>query len=117
MPISGTILCEKAKQFNEQLHAQEATAPSFTASSGWLWHFCNQHGICGLRLQGEKLSADTEAPEPFKKELQDVIEREWLTLEQIYNCDEMGLYYKMLPTKALATKAERNASGMKKQKK
>ena len=27
MPISGTILCEKAKQFNEQLHSQEATAP------------------------------------------------------------------------------------------
>ena len=73
MPISGTILYEKAKQFNEQLHAQEATAPSFTASSGWLWHFCNQHGICGLRLQCEKLSGDTEVPEPFKKELQDVM--------------------------------------------
>lgn len=41
MPISGTILCEKAKQFNEQLHAQEATNPLFTASSGWLWRFCN----------------------------------------------------------------------------
>ena len=49
MPISGTILCEKAKQFNKQLHAQEATPPSFTASSGWLWHFCNRHGIRGLR--------------------------------------------------------------------
>ena len=60
MPISGMILCEKTKQFNEQLHAQEATAPSFTASSGWLWHFCNRHGIRGLRLQGEKLSVDTE---------------------------------------------------------
>ena len=87
-----------------------------TASSGWLWRFCNRHGIRGLRLQGEKLSADTEAPEPFKKELQDVMELEGLTLEQIYNCDETGLYYKMLPTKTLATKAEKNASGMKKQK-
>ena len=26
MPISEMILCEKAKQFNEQLHAQDATA-------------------------------------------------------------------------------------------
>ena len=98
MPFSGTILCEKAKQFNEQLHAQEATTPSFTVSSGWLWRFCNQHGIHGLRSQGEKLSADKEAPEPFKKELQDVMEHEGLTLEQIYNCDETELYYKMLPT-------------------
>ena len=81
-----------------------------------LWHFFNRHGIRGLRLQGEKLSADTKAPEPFKKELQDVMEREGLTLEQIYNCDETGLYYKMLPTKNVTTKAEKNASGVKKQK-
>ena len=33
MPIGGLILCEKAKQFNEQLHANEATTPQFTASS------------------------------------------------------------------------------------
>ena len=58
---------------------------------------CNRHGIRGLRLQGEKLSADT-------------------TLEQIYNCDETGLYYRMLPTRTLAAKTEKNASGMKKQK-
>ena len=36
MPIGGLILCEKAKQFNEQLHANEATTPPFTASSGLL---------------------------------------------------------------------------------
>ena len=54
--------------------------------------------------------------EPFKKELQDVMECEGLTLEQIYNCDKTGLYYNMLPTKTLATKAENNASGIKKQK-
>ena len=116
MPMSGPILCEKAKQFNEQLHAEEATTPSFTASAGWLWRFCNRHGIRGLRLQGEKLSANTEAPEPFKEQLQEIMEREGLTLEQIYNCDETGLYYRMLPTQTLAAKTEKNASGMKKQK-
>ena len=56
-------------------------------------------------LQGKKLSADTEAPEPFKKELQDVMECEGLTLEQIYSCEATGLYYNMLPTKTLAIKA------------
>ena len=62
------------------------------ASSGWLWYFCNRHGICGLCLQGEKFSADTESPEPFKKQLQDVMEGEGFALEQVYNYDEMGLY-------------------------
>ena len=46
MPISGPIiLCEKTKLFNKQPHAQEETVPPFTASSGWLWDFCNQHSI------------------------------------------------------------------------
>ena len=116
MPISGPILCEKAKQLSEQLHAEEATTPPFSASSGWLWRFCNRHGIRRLSLQGEKLSADTEAPESFKKQLQDTMEREGLTLEQVYNCDETGLYYRMLPTKTLAAKTEKNPAGMKKQK-
>ena len=40
MSISGMILCEKAKQLNKQLQAQEATTPSFTVSSGWC--FCNR---------------------------------------------------------------------------
>ena len=67
-------------------------------------------------MQGEKFSADTEAPEPFKKQLQDIMERKGLTLEQVYNCDETGVYYRMLPTKTLAAKTEKHPSGMKKQK-
>ena len=43
---------------------------SIIYSEFWLvMAFCNRHGIHSLGLEGEKLSADTEAPEPFKKEL------------------------------------------------
>lgn len=66
----------------------------------------------GCICKGKNL-ADTEA---FKKQLQDVMESEGLTLEQVYNCDETGLYYRMFPTNTLASKTEKNASGMKKQK-
>ena len=31
------------------------------------WHFCNGHANRGLHLQGEKLSADTEVPEPLTR--------------------------------------------------
>ena len=34
VPVSGPILRDKAKQFNEQLHAGEATTPPLTASTG-----------------------------------------------------------------------------------
>ena len=39
-----------------------------------------------------------------------------LTSEQLYNCNETGLWYQMLPDKALAAKSEKQAPGMKKPK-
>ena len=38
------------------------------------------------------------------------------TLNQIFNCDETGLYYKLLPQKMLASSFEKAADGRKKQK-
>jgi len=32
-----------------------------------------------------------------------------LTLEQLYNCDETGLYYRMMPAKTLASRFEKGA--------
>ena len=69
-----------------------------------------------MSLQGEKLSADATAIDPFKRKLQEVMDKEGLTLEQLYNCDETELYYRMLPAKTLASRYEKGAEGMKKQK-
>ena len=44
------------------------------------------------------------------------IEKEGISGEQLYNCDETGLNYKMLPTKTLASKREAAAPGYKKSK-
>ena len=115
MPISGPVLCEKATQLHALLHVG-APESSFQASRGWLWRFCQRHGIRQLSLQGEKVSSDVSAIEPFKKELQELLEREHLTLDQLFNCDETGLCYRMLPDKTLAARSEKDASAMKKQK-
>ena len=45
-------------------------------------------------LQGEKLTADATGINPFKWKLQEVMEKERLTLEQLYNCDKTGLIRK-----------------------
>ena len=101
MPVSGSILCEKATQLQAQLHqggSEDSKAP-FQASRGWLWRFCQHHGIRQLSLQGEKVPSDASAVEPFQNELQELMEREHLTLDQLYNCDETGLCYRMLLNK------------------
>lgn len=115
IPVSGLLLREKAVQLHAQMYAGESTPP-FKASLGWLWRFCSCHGVTQLSLQGEKLYSDSSALEPFKKDLLQYIESNGLTLEQVYNCDETGLCYRMLPEKTLASRSEQGAPGMKKQK-
>ena len=95
--ISGPLLAEKAYELHQKMELDS----EFTASKGWLWRFCKRHRIRELSLQGEKLSADATAIDPFKRKLQEVMEKEGLTLEQLYSCDETGLYYRMLPAKTL----------------
>ena len=45
-----------------------------------------------------------------------MIEEEGLHLEQVYNCDETGLYHRMLSDKTLAARSEKEGPGLKKQK-
>ena len=64
MPVNGPVLCEKAVQLHKLLHEGDAVPP-FQASRGWLWQFCDHHGIRQLSLQGEKVSSDASAVEPL----------------------------------------------------
>ena len=95
--MSGPLLCENANLFHKKLHPGDQM--SFKASSGWLWRFCNRHGMRQLSLQGEKLSADATASGPFRALLEDYIEKEEFTLDQVYNCNETGLYFCLLQKK------------------
>ena len=84
VPISGPILCEKAVQLHKKMYGEES---SFSGSTGWQWRFCKRHGIRNLSLEGEKLSADTEASAAFVTSFREFVEEHQLTLNQIFNCD------------------------------
>ena len=51
------------------------------------------------------MSSKADLVQPFKDNLSRIIE-EGLTLNQVYNCDETGLFWKALPTKSLAARKE-----------
>ena len=114
IPISGPILQTKAWDLFKKLHPE--SSEQFAASNGWLWRFCQRHGIRQLSLQGEKLSADRQAAEEFIPKFRKFIEENNYTLSQVFNCDESGLYYKLLPEKSLAAQFEKSADGRKTQK-
>uniref|UniRef100_K7F4N8 HTH CENPB-type domain-containing protein n=1 Tax=Pelodiscus sinensis TaxID=13735 RepID=K7F4N8_PELSI len=108
MPITGPILQEKALIFQKE--------PDFTACVDWLHRWKKRYGLRQLSICGEKLSANQEGFLKFKGKFHCLIDNEGLSGEQIYNCDETGLNYKLLPSKTLASRAEASAPGYKQHK-
>ena len=114
-PVSGPILQEKALQFFHQLYP-DAEKESFKASTGWLTKFLLRHGIRSVSLQGEALSADVSSVGGFRKELMEFIEEGGYTLSQVFNADETGLWWKLMPSKTFVHCGEVQAKNFKKPK-
>ena len=112
VPISGPILMAKALEFHAKMYPNGGGG-EFKASTGWLKNFQGRYGIRQIAIQGETLSAKADLVQPFKDNLSRIIEEEGLTLNQVYNCDETGLYWKALPSKTLASRTESKAPGYK----
>ena len=107
----------KAREMHKRLSEarDDGAVQEFTASSGWMWRFCQRHTIRQLSLQGDKLSADKPAADQFIPEFQAFVRDGGYSLDQVFNCDETGLYYKLLPQKSLAAHFEKSADGRKTQ--
>lgn len=108
-PISGELISEKAKFFYQQLNL----SGDFKASSGWLQKFKERYGIRQLTITGEILSSNVDAVEPFREKLFLKIREMGLQHDQIYNADESGLFWRVLPNKTLAHGNEKSAPGRK----
>lgn len=103
------MCAEQAKHF----HIALGLEVDFKASSGWLTRFKTRYGIREIAIHGERLSADMEAAKTFAQEFKLFVEREHLDQRQIYNADEMGLYWKCLPSRTLVMQREKQTPGRK----
>lgn len=112
-PISGLMLKEKAKELHYNIKENNS---DFNASDGWLQNFKKRFGVRLLQISGEKLSAQPQLVEPFKVALRSKIEELGLSNDQLYNADESGLFWKILPTKTYVSSQEKSAPGTKTEK-
>ena len=69
-----------------------------------------------MSIHGEKLSADKDAADKFVSSFRKYVKDKNLSMDQIFNCDETGLYFRLLPDQTLAGSFEKSASGRKKSK-
>ena len=67
-------------------------------------------------MQGESLSADTSSAEPYKAELRDTIENDRYTLNQIFNANKTGFWWRLMFSKPLVHYGERQAKNFKQSK-
>lgn len=105
-PINGPIMQAKAKELFKTIYPDK-DENSFSASEGWFRKFKRRHGIRYLKVCGEILSSDTSTITPFIHQLRAKMDEMQITLDQLYNADETGLFYKMLPDKTLVAACEK----------
>lgn len=95
------MLQEKSLDFARQLNV----TGDFKESLGWLQKFKARHGITGRTVCGESASVDVTSVEHWKKDVLPTIIKDY-ALRDIYNTDETGLFFNLLPSKTLAEKSD-----------
>ncbi|CAB5323547.1 unnamed protein product [Rhizophagus irregularis] len=98
MILSDNILREKAKEFAQDLNIAE-NAIGF--SNGWLGGFKSRNNLSKQRIHGESNSAPLSTLPELRAELQELISK--YDPNDVFNFDEMGLFYRMTPNQTLAS--------------
>jgi hypothetical protein len=96
--ITPLILKIKAKQIAQTLGISQDV---FSASDGWLQRFRKRRGIKITHLYGEGGEVDKDDPVLLKKlsDLEQLIDT--YDIMNVYNMDETGLFYRMMPNYTL----------------
>lgn len=120
IPLSLLLIQEKARSlFSDvkQRLGESSTSvdepQTFTASHGWFSRFKERANLHNVKVVGEAASADEEAVRTFAATLAPLIADENYSLEQVFNVDETGLFWKRMPDRTYISREEKTASGFK----
>ena len=70
-------------------------------SNGWIEKFKKQNNIHSYHFHGEANSVSLEILSEERKKLQKILQD--YTLDNIFNADETGFFFRMIPNKTLAS--------------
>ncbi|UYV84264.1 hypothetical protein LAZ67_X001696 [Cordylochernes scorpioides] len=112
--ITQNLICEKAKALYAELGSkipctsiENEVHADFKASKGWFENFKRRSGIHSVTRHGEGASSDAKAAETFTAEFEKLVVTECYLPQQVFNCDETGLFWKKIPKRTYIT-AEAN---------
>ncbi|XP_054154246.1 tigger transposable element-derived protein 4-like [Oppia nitens] len=97
VPIDGPIIKVFASDIAIRLNLNQ-----FKASDGWLSKFTKRHEIKYQSYSGESADINDKTVEQWIENLKDLLKD--YNIEDIFNFDETGLFYKLLPKKSYLLK-------------
>jgi hypothetical protein len=97
--IPSVLVKEQAQSLAESL---QITSLKF--SDGWLSNFFQRHGFSNVYLHGEGGSVNEEQVMVERAKLQ--VKLRNYSPHDVYNADETGLYYRLLPRRSVVLEAE-----------
>jgi hypothetical protein len=89
---------------------QASNAQPFIGSKGWFKRFKRCANLHSISLQGELASANQEEATKFKSM---IVKEGGYIPQQVFNVNEMGLYWKKIPNRAFISKEEKLMPGHK----
>jgi hypothetical protein len=106
IPVSGPLIREIAIKFASKNHIL-----NFKASDGWFRGFKLRNKLRYKKLSGEKKSSDYQAAEDYVMGFNKIING--YLPENVFNCDETGIYIRCMPDNSFVEYGEEECSGTK----
>ena len=116
--VGESIICEKARVLHADLLKKQPGTGSeedvtFKASRGWFEKFKRRTGIHSVLRHGEASSSDTAAAEEYLPKFKRLVDSGGYIPQQVFNCDETGLFWKKMPRRTYITAEEKTMPGHK----
>ena len=108
LTITDEIVRMKAKDFAAAIYTSpDDVLSSFSATDGWLAGFKTRFSlnVKSYRLHGEAASAPLQDLDESRSSLRETLAS--FPLEDIFNADETGLFFRLLPNQTLATSSHK----------
>ncbi|KAM6168259.1 tigger transposable element-derived protein 1-like [Erethizon dorsatum] len=116
--MTENFICEKAKALYTDLVSKlpgtsAENEDGFKASRGWFDNFKRRSGFHSVVRHREAVSLNAKAAEAFATEFQKLMVSECYLPEQVFNCNETGLFWKKMPKRTYITEEENAMPGHK----
>ncbi|XP_046406300.1 tigger transposable element-derived protein 1-like [Ischnura elegans] len=113
-PVDLARFHRKALAIYGDLTKDTPNPEPFTASRGWFDRYKKRSNLRGVvKRSGEAASADGEAASAFVEMLREIVEEGGYLPQQIFNCNETGLFWKRMPSRTYISKEEKSIPGFK----